>query len=103
MRVFELRSRAVGGDLIVNTLTIILIVLAIVLLIANIVMFAIERTIKSTTPIYKTRTILNDDFESLLNEVIFFINSANVVSARYHESDDIYVVTIIYTEDKNFG
>ena len=82
-----------------NTLTIILIALTIVLLIANIVMFAIERKEKSVTPIYKARTILDDDFESLLNGVILFINAVNVVSARYHESDDIYVVTIIYTED----
>ena len=82
-----------------NTLTIILIVLTATLLITNIVMFAIERNKKPTTPIYKARTILDDDFESLLNEVILFINAVNVVSARYHESDDIYVVTIIYTED----
>lgn len=82
-----------------NTLTIILIVLTATLLIANIVMFAIERKEKSVTPIHKARTILDDDLESLLNEVILFINAVNVVSARYHESDDIYVVTIIYTED----
>lgn len=82
-----------------NTLTIILIVSTIVLLITNIVMFAIERKTKPATPIYKARTILDDDLESLLNEVILFINAVNVVSARYHESDDIYVVTIIYTED----
>ncbi|CAI3317392.1 hypothetical protein CIRMBP1266_00789 [Enterococcus cecorum] len=82
-----------------NTLTIILIALTATLLIANIVMFAIERKTKSVTPIYKARTILDDDLESLLNEVILFINAVNVVSARYHESDDIYVVTIIYTED----
>lgn len=82
-----------------NTLTIILIVLTATLLIANIVMFAIERKEKSVTPIYKTRAILDDDLESLLTELILFVNSVNVVSARYHESDDIYVVTIIYTED----
>ena len=82
-----------------NTLTIILIVLTATLLIANIVISAIERKKKPTTPIYKTRAILDDDLESLLNEVILFINAVNVVSARYHESDDIYVVTIIYTED----
>lgn len=70
-----------------------------VLLITNIVISAIERKTKSVTPIYKARTILDDDFESLLNEVILFINAVNVVSARYHESDDVYVVTIIYTED----
>ena len=82
-----------------NTLTIILIALTATLLIANIVMFAIERKTKSVTPIYKARTILDDDLESLLNEVILFINAVNVVSARYHESDDIYVVAFIYTED----
>ncbi|KLN91508.1 hypothetical protein ABT59_10340 [Enterococcus cecorum] len=82
-----------------NTLTIILIALTATLLIANIVMFAIERKKKPTTPIYKARTILDDDFESLLNEVILFINAVNVVSARYHESDDIYVVSFIYTEE----
>ena len=85
-----------------NTLTINLIVLTATLLIANIVMFKIERKtkpVKPVTPIYKARTILDDDLESLLNEVILFINAVNVVSARYHESDDIYVVAIIYTED----
>lgn len=82
-----------------NTLTIILIVLTATLLIANIVMFTIERKKKPTTPIYKARAILDDDLESLLTELILFVNSVNVVSARYHESDDIYVVTIIYTED----
>lgn len=82
-----------------NTLTIILIALTVTLLIANIVMFAIERKTKSVTPIYKARTILDDDLESLLNEVILFINAVNVVSARYHESDDIYVVAFIYTEE----
>ncbi|CAI3253530.1 hypothetical protein CIRMBP1239_00050 [Enterococcus cecorum] len=82
-----------------NTLTIILIVSTIVLLITNIVMFTIERKKKPTTPIYKMRAILDDDLESLLTELILFVNSVNVVSARYHESDDIYVVTIIYTED----
>ena len=82
-----------------DILTIILIVSTIVLLIANIVMFTIERKTKSVTPIYKARTILDDDLENLLKEVILFINAVNVVSARYHESDDIYVVAIIYTED----
>ena len=82
-----------------NTLTIILIALTIVLLIANIVISAIERKKKTTTPIYKARAILDDDLESLLTELILFVNSVNVVSARCHESDDIYVVTIIYTED----
>ena len=73
--------------------------MVIVLWIANLVISAIERKKKPTTPIYKMRAILDDDLESLLNEVILFINAVNVVSARYHESDDIYVVTIIYTED----
>lgn len=82
-----------------NSLIIILMALTTVLLITNIVISAIERKTKSVTPIYKARTILDDDFESLLNEVILFINAVNVVSARYHESDDVYVVTIIYTED----
>lgn len=82
-----------------NTLTIILIALTATLLIANIVMFTIECKKKPTTPIYKARAILDDDLESLLTELILFVNSVNVVSARYHESDDIYVVTIIYTED----
>lgn len=82
-----------------NALTIILIVLTAALLIANIVMFATERKKESVTPIYKARTILDDDLESLLTELILFVNSVNVVSARYHESDDIYVVAIIYTED----
>ena len=82
-----------------DILIIVLIVLVIVLWIANIVIFTIERKEKSVTPIYKARTILDDDFESLLNEVILFINAVNVVSARYHESDDIYVVAFIYTED----
>lgn len=80
-------------------LIIILIVLVIVLWITNIVISAIERKTKPATPIYKTRAILEDDLESLLTELILFVNSVNVVSARYHESDDIYVVTIIYTED----
>ena len=87
------------GALTMNTLTIILIALTATLLIANIVMFTMERKTKPATPIYKARTILDDDLESLLNEVILFINAVNVVSARYHESDDIYVATIIYTED----
>lgn len=82
-----------------NSLIIILMALTTVLLITNIVISAIERKTKSVTPIYKARTILDDDFESLLTELILFVNSVNVVSARYHESDDIYVVTIIYTED----
>lgn len=82
-----------------NTLIIILIVLVIVLWIANFVISAIERKKKPTTPIYKARAILDDDLESILTELILFVNSVNVVSARYHESDDIYVVTIIYTED----
>lgn len=82
-----------------NTLTIILIVWTATLLIANIVMFTVERKEKSVTPIYKARTILDDDLESLLTELILFVNSVNVVSARYHESDDIYVVAFIYTED----
>lgn len=82
-----------------NTLIIILIVLVIVLWITNIVISAIERKTKPVTHIYKARVILDDDLESLLNKVLVFINTVNVVSARYHESDDIYVVTIIYTED----
>ena len=82
-----------------DILIIILIISVIVLWIANFVMFTIERKTKLVTPIYKARTILDDDLESLLTELILFVNSVNVVSARYHESDDIYVVTIIYTED----
>lgn len=82
-----------------NTLTTILIALTATLLIANIVMFTIERKTKPVTPIYKARAILDDDLESLLTELILFVNSVNVVSARYHESNDIYGVTIIYTED----
>lgn len=87
-----------------NTLTIILIVLTIVLLIANIVMFAIERTTKPTAPNRKSKAIVADDVETLLIKTEI-INSLGVVSVEYQKieyqkiDDDMYMISCVYTED----
>ena len=87
-----------------NTLTIILIVLTIVLLIANIVMFAIERTTKPTAPNRKSKAIVADDVETLLIKTEI-INSLGVVSVEYQKieyqkiDDDMYMISCVYTEE----
>lgn len=87
-----------------NTLTIILIVLTIVLLIANIVMFAIERTTKPTAPNRKSKAIVADDVETLLIKTEI-INSLGVISVEYQKieyqkiDDDMYMISFVYTED----
>lgn len=87
-----------------NTLTIILIVLTIVLLIANIVMFAIERTTKPTAPNRKSKAIVADDVETLLIKTEI-INSLGVISVEYQKieyqkiDDDMYMISCVYTED----
>lgn len=87
-----------------NTLTIILIVLTIVLLIANIVMFAIERTTKPTAPNRKSKAIVADDVKTLLIKTEI-INSLGVVSVEYQKieyqkiDDDMYMISCVYTED----
>ena len=83
-----------------NTLTIILIVLTIVLLIANIVMFAIEHTTKSTAPNRKSKAIVADDIETLLIKTEMIINSLNVINVEYQKiDDDMYMMSFVYTED----
>lgn len=86
-----------------NTLTIILIVLTIVLLIANITMFTIERTTKPTAPNRKSKAIVADDAETLLIKTEMIINSLsviNVISVEYQKiDDDMYMMSFIYTED----
>lgn len=82
-----------------NTLTIILIALTATLLIANIVMFTIERTTKPTAPTYKLGTILDDDLTDFLDKVTTFIDSANIISAEYQKIGDTYIMTLLYTED----
>ena len=87
-----------------NTLTIILIVLTIVLLIANIVMFAIERTTKPTAPNRKSKAIVADDVKTLLIKTEI-INSLGVISVEYQKieyqkiDDDMYMISCVYTED----
>ena len=87
-----------------NTLTIILIVLTIVLLIANIVMFAIERKKKPTTPNRKSKAIVADDVETLLIKTEI-INALGVISVEYQKieyqkiDDDMYMISCVYTED----
>ncbi|MEO5297672.1 hypothetical protein V4S36_11365 [Enterococcus cecorum] len=87
-----------------NTLTIILIVLTIVLLIANIVMFAIERTTKPTAPNRKSKAIVADDVKTLLIKTEI-INSLGVISVEYQKieyqkiDDDMYMMSFVYTED----
>lgn len=83
-----------------NTLTIILIVSTIVLLIANIVMFAIERKLKNTVPNRKSKAIVADDVETLLIKMEMIINSLNVISVEYQKiGDDMYMMSFVYTED----
>lgn len=88
-----------------NKLTIILIVLTIVLLIANIVMFAIERTTKPTAPNRKSKAIVADDVETLLIKTEMIINSLNVINVEYQKieyqkiDDDMYMMSFVYTED----
>ena len=83
-----------------NTLTIILIVLTIVLLIANITMFTIERTTKPTAPNRKSKAIVADDVETLLIKTEMIINSLNVISVEYQKiDDDMYMISFVYTEE----
>ena len=83
-----------------NTLTIILIVLTVVLLIANIVMFTIERKAKPTTPNRKSKAIVADDVETLLIKTEMIINSLSVISVEYQKiDDDMYMMSFVYTED----
>ena len=83
-----------------NILTIILIVLTAALLIANIVMFTIERTTKSTAPNRKSKAIVADDVETLLIKTEMIINSLNVISVEYQKiDDDMYMMSFVYTED----
>ncbi|WP_171333427.1 hypothetical protein [Enterococcus cecorum] len=82
-----------------NTLTIILIVLTVVLLIANIVMFTIERKTKPTTPNRKSKAIVADDVETLLIKTEMIINSLSVISVEYQKiDDDMYMMSFVYTE-----
>ncbi|MEQ3505761.1 hypothetical protein [Enterococcus cecorum] len=87
-----------------NTLTIILIVLTIVLLIANITLFTIERTTKPTAPNRKSKAIVADDAETLLIKTKI-INSLGVISVEYQKieyqkiDDDMYMISFVYTED----
>ncbi|XBG82767.1 hypothetical protein V4S33_06605 [Enterococcus cecorum] len=87
-----------------NTLTIILIVLTTVLLITNIVMFAIERTTKPTAPNRKSKAIVADDVKTLLIKTEI-INSLGVISVEYQKieyqkiDDDMYMMSFVYTED----
>lgn len=83
-----------------NTLTIILIVLTATLLIANIVMFTIERTTKPTAPNRKSKAIVADDIETLLIKTEMIINSLNVINVEYQKiDDDMYMISCVYTED----
>ena len=87
-----------------NTLTIILIVLTAALLIANIVMFTMERTTKPTAPNRKSKAIVADDIETLLTKTKI-INSLGVISVEYQKieyqkiDDDMYMISFVYTED----
>ena len=80
-----------------NTLTIILIVLTVVLLIANIVMFTIERKTKPTTPNRKSKAIVADDVETLLIKTGVIINPLGVEYQKI--DDDMYMISFVYTED----
>ena len=83
-----------------NTLTIILIVLTATLLIANIVMFTIERTTKPTATNRKSKAIVADDIETLLIKTEMIINSLNVINVEYQKiDDDMYMMSFVYTED----
>lgn len=83
-----------------NTLTIILIVLTAALLIVNIVMFTIEHTTKSTAPNRKSKTIVDDDVETLLIKTGMIINPLDGISVEYQKiDDDMYMISFVYTED----
>ena len=83
-----------------DILIIILIVLTIVLLIANIVMFAIERKKKPTTPNRKSKAIVADDVETLLIKTGMIINPLDGISVEYQKiDDDMYMISCVYTED----
>lgn len=91
-----------------NTLTIILIVWAIVLLIGNIITFMTERKLKTTTerklktaaPNRKSKAIVADDVETLLIKTEMIINSLDVISVEYQKiDDDMYMMSFVYTEE----
>lgn len=83
-----------------NTLTIILIALTATLLIANIVMFTIERKTKPIAPNRKSKAIVADDIETLLIKTEMIINSLNVISVEYQKiDDDMYMMSFVYTEE----
>lgn len=83
-----------------NTLTIILIALTATLLIANIVMFKIERKTKPTALNRKSKAIVADDIETLLIKTEMIINSLNVINVEYQKiDDDMYMMSFVYTED----